>query len=139
MTTTITITGNLVADPELRYTQTGTPVASFRIAQNNRRYDKQAGQWVDGDTYFHQCSIWRGKAEAIASLTKGTPLIVTGTLHQRQWEDQQGNKRTSWEIQASDVGRLVLPAKDTNQQSPAQGQQSQQGWSTPTSDDNVPF
>lgn len=136
MTTTITITGNLVADPELRYTQTGTPVASFRIAQNNRRYDKQTNQWVDGDTYFHQCSIWRGKAEALAQITKGTPLIVTGTLHQRQWEDQQGNKRNSWEIQATDVGRLVIPTKDTNQQ---QGQPAQQGWNTPTSDDNVPF
>jgi len=67
--TTLTITGNLTADPELRFTATGTAVAAFTVAASRRVYDQASGQWQDGDTLFLRCSAWRDLADhATASL-----------------------------------------------------------------------
>jgi single-strand DNA-binding protein len=102
--TTLTITGNLVDDPELRFTPSGQPVARFRIASTPRFYDKQAGEWKDGETLFLTCNVWRQAAEnAGESLARGTRAIVTGRLRQRSYE-KDGEKRTVYELEADEVG-----------------------------------
>ena len=103
--TTLTVTGNLTADPDLRYTQTGVPVAAFTVAASRRVYDQASGQWKDGDTLFLRCSAWRQLAEhAAESLTTGTRVIVTGRLRQREYETSEGDKRTVYEVDTDDVG-----------------------------------
>jgi single-strand DNA-binding protein len=103
--TTLTITGNLTSDPELRFTPTGTAVAAFTVAASRRVYDQASGQWKDGDTLFLRCSAWRDLADhAAESLTKGTRVIVTGRLKQRDYEASDGTKRTVYELDADDVG-----------------------------------
>lgn len=104
----LTIVGNLAGDPELRFTPSGAAVASFTVAQTPRKYDKQTTEWVDGETVWMRCSIWRQAAENVAEcLTKGTRVIVTGRLVQRQWETKEGEKRSSMELQADDIGASV--------------------------------
>ena len=103
--TTLTITGNLTGDPELRFTGTGTAVAAFTVAASRRVYDQVTGKWQDGDTLFLRCSAWRELADhAAETLTKGTRVIVTGRLKQRTYETAQGDKRTVYEVDADDVG-----------------------------------
>jgi len=102
--TTITLTGNLVADPELRYTPTGTAVAKFTVASTPRFYDQQAGEWRDGETLFLACNVWRQQAEnAAESLVKGQRVVVNGRLKQRSYEASDGTKRTVFEVEADDV------------------------------------
>ncbi|MBG9335710.1 single-stranded DNA-binding protein [Corynebacterium diphtheriae] len=101
----VTIVGNLVADPELRFTPNGAAVTSFRVASTPKKYDSQSNQWVDGDAVFLQCNIWRQAAENVAeSLTKGMRVIVTGRLRQRSYETREGEKRTVMELEADEVG-----------------------------------
>jgi single-strand DNA-binding protein len=103
--TTLTITGNLTADPELRFTGTGTAVAAFTVAASRRVYDQATDGWKDGDTLFLRCSAWRDLADhAAESLTKGTRVIVTGRLKQRQYETPEGDKRTVYELDVEDLG-----------------------------------
>ena len=103
--TQLTITGNLVEDPELRFTPSGQPVANFRIASTPRFYDKQSGQWKDGDTLFLTVNVWRQMAENVAeSMTRGTRAIITGRLRQRSYETKEGEKRTVYELEADEVG-----------------------------------
>ena len=103
--TVITIVGNLVDDPELRFTPSGAAVANFRIASTPRTFDRQSNEWKDGDTLFLRCSIWREAAESVAeSLTKGTRVIVTGRLVQRSYETREGEKRTVVELEVDEVG-----------------------------------
>lgn len=103
--TPITIVGNTVSDPELRYTPNGAAVANFRVATTPRRYDAQSGQYVDGDPLFMSCNVWKQHAENVAnSLTKGMRVIVTGRLRQRSFETQQGEKRTVFEVEVDEVG-----------------------------------
>jgi single-strand DNA-binding protein len=103
--TTLTITGNLTGDPEVRFTAPGTAVAAFTVAASRRIYDQATGQWQDGDTLFLRCSAWRDLAEhAAETLTKGMRVIVTGRLKQRSYETTEGEKRTVYEIDADDVG-----------------------------------
>ncbi len=103
--TTITSTGNLVEDPELRFTPSGQPVARFRIASTPRYRDNATGEWKDGDTLFLTCQVWRQAAENVAeSLQKGMRAIVTGRLRQRTYETKEGEKRTVYELQADEVG-----------------------------------
>jgi single-strand DNA-binding protein len=105
MTTPITITGNLTADPELRFTPSGAAVANFTVAHNRRKFDRQANEWRDEGTDFYRCSIWREAAENVAeSLTKGTEVIVVGAIAARDYETREGEKRTVWEVQAEHVG-----------------------------------
>ncbi len=103
--TTITVAGNLTADPEIRYTATGVPVAAFTVAASRRVYDSGTSQWRDGETLFLRCSAWRHLAEHIAeSLAKGTRVVVTGRLRQRDYETTDGQKRTVYEVDADDAG-----------------------------------
>ena len=102
--TTITVIGNLVDDPELRFTPSGAPVANFRIASTPRTFDRQTNEWKDGDTLFMRCSLWREAAENVAeSLTKGMRVIVTGRLVSRSYESN-GEKRNVTELQVDEVG-----------------------------------
>lgn len=103
--TQITIVGNLVGDPELRYTQTGQAVATFRVASTPRFRDNATGEWKDGDSLFLSCNVWRQAAENVAeSLQRGTRVIVSGRLRQRSYETREGEKRTVYEIEVDDVG-----------------------------------
>jgi single-strand DNA-binding protein len=103
--TLITIVGNLVDDPELRYTPSGDAVANFRVASTPRIYDRDSSQWNDGDTLFLTCTVWRQYAENVAeSLTRGNRVIVQGRLKQRSYENAEGEKRTVYEIDVEDVG-----------------------------------
>ena len=103
--TVITVVGNLVDDPELRFTPSGAAVANFRIASTPRTFDKQTNEWKDGDSLFLSCSIWRQAAENVAeSLQKGMRVVVTGRLKSRQYETREGEKRTVFEIDVDEVG-----------------------------------
>ena len=103
--TQITIAGNLVDDPELRFTPAGQPVARFRVASTPRFLDKNTNEWKDGDSLFLTCNVWRQAAENVAeSLTRGTRVIVSGRLRQRSYETKEGEKRTVYEVEVDDVG-----------------------------------
>ena len=103
--TQITIIGNLVDDPQLRYTPTGQAVASFRVASMPRFLDRSTNEWKDGDSLFLSCNVWRQAAENVAeSLQRGMRVIVSGRLRQRSYETKEGEKRTVYEVEADDVG-----------------------------------
>jgi single-strand DNA-binding protein len=103
--TTITIIGNLVNDPELRYTPTGQAVATFRVASTPRFLDRTTNEWKDGDSLFLSCNVWRQAAENVAeSLQRGMRVIVSGRLRQRSYETKEGEKRTVYEIEVDEVG-----------------------------------
>ena len=110
--TVITVIGNLTADPEIRYTSSGAAVCSFTVASTPRTFDRQAGEWRDGDTLFMRCSAWREMAENVAeSLTKGSRVIVQGRLVQRSYTARDGSERTSMELQVDEVGASLRYAK----------------------------
>jgi single-strand DNA-binding protein len=103
--TTITVVGNLTADPELRFTPSGAAVANFTVASTPRIYDRQSGEWKDGEALFLRCNIWREAAENVAeSLTRGARVIVTGRLKQRSFETREGEKRTVVEVEVDEIG-----------------------------------
>ena len=103
--TVITVVGNLVDDPELRFTPSGAAVANFRIASTPRTFNRQTNEWEDGDALFLSCSIWRQAAENVAeSLQKGMRVVVQGRLKSRQYETREGEKRTVFEIDVDEVG-----------------------------------
>ena len=103
--TVITVVGNLVDDPELRFTPSGAAVANFRIASTPRTFDRQSNEWKDGEALFLRASVWRDFAEHVAgSLTKGSRVIVTGRLKQRSYETKEGEKRTSIELEVDEIG-----------------------------------
>jgi single-strand DNA-binding protein len=101
---TVTLTGNITDDPELRFTPGGAAVANFTVAVN-RRYRNNDGQWEDKLDGFFRCNCWRDMAENVAeSLQKGTRVVVVGRLQQRTWEDAEGNKRSAFEVQVDEIG-----------------------------------
>ena len=103
--TQMTLAGNLVDDPELRFTPAGQPVAKFRVASTPRYRDNATGEWKDGDSLFLTCTVWRQAAENVAeSLTRGMRVIVTGRLKQRSYETKEGEKRTVYELEVDEVG-----------------------------------
>lgn len=103
--TVITVVGNLTDDPELRFTPSGAPVANFRVASTPRTFDRQAGEWRDGDPLFMSCSVWRQMAENVAeSLQRGMRVVVTGRLKQRSYETRDGQQRTVVEIDVDEIG-----------------------------------
>lgn len=102
--TNITVVGNITSDPELRYTQSGLAVANFTVASTPRAFDRATNEWKDGETLFLRCSVWRDYAEHVAaSLTKGAAVVVTGRLTQRSYETKEGEKRTTFELEADEV------------------------------------
>jgi single-strand DNA-binding protein len=107
--TSLTITGSLTADPELRFTPAGIAVANFTVASNPRRFDKVTNGYVDGESIFLRCTAWRTTAENVAeSLTRGARVIVTGTLKSNSYETREGDKRTSLELNVTEVGASLL-------------------------------
>ncbi|MGD9955381.1 MAG: single-stranded DNA-binding protein [Candidatus Nanopelagicales bacterium] len=107
----ITVVGNLVADPELRFTPSGAAVANFRVASTPRTFDRQANEWKDGEAVFLTCNVWRQYAENVAeSLTRGMRVIVTGRLRQRSYETREGEKRTVMELEVDEVGPALRSA-----------------------------
>ena len=122
--TTITMIGNLVDDPELRFTPSGAAVAKFRVASTPRYLDKATNEWKDGESLFLQCQIWRQAAENVAeSLTKGMRVILSGRLKQRSYETKEGEKRTVFEVEVDEVGPSLrnATAKVTRTQRAAGG------------------
>ncbi|MFE5037103.1 single-stranded DNA-binding protein [Streptomyces sp. NPDC056683] len=109
--TVITVIGNLVDDPELRFTPSGAAVAKFRIASTPRTFDRQTNEWKDGESLFLTCSVWRAQAENVAeSLQRGMRAIVQGRLKQRSYEDREGVKRTVYELDVDEVAPSLLRA-----------------------------
>ncbi|ANH37683.1 Single-stranded DNA-binding protein 2 [Nocardioides dokdonensis FR1436] len=103
--TVITVVGNLVDDPELRFTPSGAAVANFRIASTPRTLNRQTNEWEDGEALFLACSIWRQAAENVAeSLQKGMRVVVQGRLKARSYETREGEKRTVMELEVDEVG-----------------------------------
>ncbi|HEY5837289.1 single-stranded DNA-binding protein [Streptomyces sp.] len=109
--TVITVVGNLVDDPELRFTPSGAAVAKFRVASTPRTFDRQTNEWKDGESLFLTCSVWRQAAENVAeSLQRGMRVIVQGRLKQRSYEDREGVKRTVYELDVDEVGASLKNA-----------------------------
>src|SRR5881398_2063605 len=103
--TVITVVGNLVDDPELRFTPSGAAVAKFRVASTPRTFDRQTNEWKDGESLFLTCSVWRQAAENVAeSLQRGMRVIVQGRLKQRSYETREGEKRTVIELEVDEIG-----------------------------------
>jgi single-strand DNA-binding protein len=103
--TVITVVGNLTADPELRFTPSGAAVANFTVASTPRTFDRQSGEWKDGEALFLRCNIWRQAAENVAeSLTRGARVVVQGRLKQRSFETKEGEKRTVVELEVEEIG-----------------------------------
>ena len=158
--TNLTMIGNLVNDPELRFTPSGAAVAKFTVASTPRYLDKNTNEWKDGDSLFLQCQIWRQAAENVAeSLTRGMRVIVSGRLKQRSYETKEGEKRTVFEVEVDEVGPSLRNATakvtktsrqaGTGYTAPATETASTEdpwpaapvggGWSTTPSDDAPPF
>lgn len=139
----ITITGNLTADPELRFTPSGAPVANFTVAHTPRV--KQGNEWIDGEPMFMSCSVWRDAAEHVAeSLQKGMRVIVHGKLKTRSYEAKDGTRRTVFEVEVEEVGPSLRFATATVQRAQRGQQQPQQArqpdpWAQTYSADHPPF
>jgi single-strand DNA-binding protein len=109
---TMTVVGNLTDEPEVRFTSTGTAVANFTIASTSRVFNKEAGEWRDGDTLFLRCTVWQQSAENLAdSLAKGTRVIASGRLRQRSFETREGEKRTTVELVVDEIGASLRYAR----------------------------
>ena len=162
--TVITVVGNLTADPELRYTQSGLAVANFTIASTPRTFDRQANEWRDGEALFLRASVWREFAEHVAgSLTKGSRVIAQGRLKQRSFETREGEKRTVIELEVDEIGPSLryataqvtkaqpsgggqgrvqsqAPYQNDELWAPSAPAQGADGWATPGSySDDTPF
>lgn len=135
----LTVVGNLVADPELRFTPNGAAVCNLTIASNARKYDSASGQWVDEGSTFIRCNMWKQLAEnAATSLHKGMRVVATGFFKQRDYEDKNGEKRSIYELHVQEIGASLRYGTTTfassnagnqgyNTQQP-QPQQQQGGW-----------
>jgi single-strand DNA-binding protein len=100
----LTLVGNLTADPELRYTTSGLPVTSLRVAVTPRTRQED-GTWTQGETSFHTINVWRDQAEhAVDSLTKGARVIIVGRPKERSWTDADGTDHQVAEVDAEEVG-----------------------------------
>lgn len=152
--TTLTIVGNLTADPELRYTQAGLAVTNFTIASTPRVFDRKSNEWKDGDALFIRASVWRDFAEHVAnSLQKGMRVIAQGRLRQRDYETKDGDRRTVIELEVEEIGPSLRFATATvtraqggqrPQQAPqspqaAQGPAPDDAWAAGPYDDETPF
>lgn len=130
--TAITIVGNLVADPELRFTTAGVAVVTFTVASTERVYDRATQQWKDGPALFLRCTAWRQMAENVAeSLTRGTRVVLSGVLRQRNYDTKEGQKRTAFEVEVEEVGpslrfATAKPVKPSRTEAAADA-----GWGAP--------
>ena len=130
--TIITVVGNLTADPELRYTQSGLAVANFTIASTPRSFDRASNDWKDGEALFLRASCWREFAEHVAgSLTKGSRVIATGRLKQRSYQDREGNNRTAIELEVDEIGPSLRYATATVTKTSRSGSNAASGGERP--------
>jgi single-strand DNA-binding protein len=146
--TQITLVGNLVDDPELRFTPSGTAVANWRIASTPRFFDKATNEWKDGESLFLTCTVWRQVAEHVAeTLTRGMRVIVQGRLKQRSYETKEGEKRTVFEVDVDEVGpSLKYATAKVNRVERSGGQSggesrgttAEDPWATPAAHDDTP-
>ena len=126
--TPITVVGNLVADPELRFIPSGAAVANFRIASTPRTFNRETNQWEDGEALFLSCNCWRQMAENVAeSLTKGMRVVVTGKLKQRSYQTKEGENRTVFEVEVDEVGPSLKYATANVNRNPREGGQGGYG------------
>lgn len=125
--TPITFIGNIVAEPELRFTPAGKPVCNFRVASTPRHYDRQTGQWEDGEATFLTCNDWACAENSANTLAKGMRVIVQGTLNQRRYQNREGENRTVYEINVHDVGPSLKFATAQVNKNPKGGQQGYNG------------
>lgn len=161
--TVITVIGNLTADPELRYTPSGSAVANFTIASTPRTFDRQTNEWKDGEALFLRCSLWREAAENVAeTLAKGMRVITQGRLRARSYDTKEGERRTVMELEVDEIGPSLRFASakvvrtqrsggngnhqpqnhqqgpygvpQSGQQHPAQQQGQGGGWNAPAAD-----
>ena len=142
--TSITIIGNLTADPEMRYTPSGVSVAKFTVASTPRTFDKQTSDWKDGDSLFLGCNVWRQAAEnAAESLQRGMRVIVHGRLRQRSYETKEGEKRTVYEVEVDEVGPSLRNATakvlKASREKPAAPKTEGDPWTAQGSSDEPPF
>lgn len=130
----ITLQGN-IAEPELRFTSGGKAVLNLSVADTLRRKN-QAGEWEDVSTTWWRVQVWDRAAETLAEhLAKGSRVTVTGEVHAREWEDREGNKRTSYDVTARTVG-IIPKANTSGQQRPAP--RGNDPWSNPAGNDAPP-
>lgn len=146
--TLVTVIGNLVADPEMRYTQNGLAVANFTIASTPRTFNKATNEMEDGESLFLRASVWREFAENVAgSLHKGDRVVAHGRLKQRSYETKEGEKRTSFELEVEEIGASMRFAvvevrrRQTNRNQAENRQAAQDDvWNTPGQyNDETPF
>ncbi len=139
--TTLTLVGNLTADPELRFTPNGVAVAKFTVASTPRSYDKATNSWVDGETLFMSCTVWRQAAEnAGESLSKGMRVFVTGKLKARSYEAKEGGKRTVFELEVEAFGPdLIRASAKVTKNPPAAGATSGSAPAVSDFEDETPF
>lgn len=127
--TPITIVGNIVADPELRFTPSGTAVCNFRVASTPRRFNSQTNQWEDGEALFLTCNVWKQMGENAANtLVKGMRVIVTGTLRQRSYETKSGEQRSVYEVDVDELGPALRYATATVDRNPRDNAPTNTGW-----------
>jgi single-strand DNA-binding protein len=148
--TTITLIGNVVDEPELRFTPSGAAVCKFRVASTPRTFDKNKNEWVDGTALFLSCQIWRQAAEhAAESLQRGMRVVVVGALKQRTYETREGEKRTVYELEAEEVApslryatakvQKMARTSGPSDRKPAQGGSSDDPWSSQPAGGNSGF
>lgn len=129
---TLTVTGNLTADPELRFLPGGDAVANFTVASTPRFYDRQAGEWKNGETTFVPCSVWRDQAERfVDSAARGSRVVVTGRLKQRSWTTEDSEKHSRLEVQVDEVAFSVLFATATVTKATRPTRPVQDPWTQP--------
>ena len=121
--------GNTVAPAELRWTKSGLPVCNVTVAETTRRFDKQANEWVDDSTTFWRCTVWGKPAESVAEslADKGTRVVVVGDVKTRTWDDKEGNKRSSTELDNCEVALSTLYNPVTSNRSGGQPRGNQGG------------
>ncbi|WP_030812431.1 single-stranded DNA-binding protein [Streptomyces sp. NRRL S-337] len=126
--TPVTITGNLTADPELKYTTSGAALVKFTVASTPRTYDKTSGQWKDGTAAFFRCAAWRQLAEHVAdSLTKGSRVVLSGRIRQHNWQTPEGENRSMLAVEVDDIGPSLLFATATVERTQRSGSASTEG------------
>jgi single-strand DNA-binding protein len=132
------IVGSLTSEPELRFTQSGVPVASFTVASNPRKFNANTQQWEDGDATFMRCSVWRQAAENIAEMPKGSRVMVNGRLKQRTYDTKEGERRTVIEVEVDEWGAsgkfhsvtVNRPDRSSGQQQQRQSQPADDPWAS---------
>ncbi|MEH6374588.1 single-stranded DNA-binding protein [Streptomyces sp. KLMMK] len=130
--TAITIIGNLTADPELKFTDSGAALARFTVASTPRTFDREANQWKDGTSSFFRCAAWRSLAEHVAgSLAKGTRVVLSGRIRQHDWQTPEGENRSMLVVEVDEIGAsLRFTTVTVNDKRPKNAAPGSDAWAT---------